>query len=286
MHHKFYLGCAVWSYKGWVGNFYPPKTKPKDFLKLYCEKFNTVEGNTTFYAVPGQKTLDKWIQEMPSGFKFCPKFPRTITHQGLLESAIPQAQEFLQTMTQLDERLGVVFAQLPPNYYPSYLKDLQKFLSACQTQNLSLAVEVRHKDWFKQPYHNELNQMLAELNVGRVLLDTRPIYNAPDDPQSSSARRKPLLPLQPVVTSEFTLIRFISHPEAKYNLSYLQEWAEQLKIWITQGKTVYFFVHCPQEERSPDTAHYFQNLMLQEGIIGENTTSESKNSQNKQLSLF
>ncbi len=294
---KFYLGCAVWSYKGWVGSFYPPKTNPKNFLQLYCEQFSTVEGNTTFYAVPGQKTIDKWLQEMPSGFKFCPKFPRTVTHQGLLESAIPQALEFLHTMAQLGKRLGVVFAQLPPNYHPGYLKDLQKFLTACQhdsggciphhqNQQLSLAVEVRHRDWFKKPHSNELNQMLAELSIGRVLLDTRPIYNAPDDPQSQSARRKPSLPLQPLVTADFTLVRFISHPEAQYNKSYLEKWRDQLKDWITQGKTVYFFVHCPQEERSPDTARYFQSLMRQQGIVVESTISEPEIPQDIQLSLF
>jgi uncharacterized protein YecE (DUF72 family) len=286
---KFYLGCAVWSYKGWVGNFYPPKTNTKDFLQLYCEQFSTVEGNTTFYAVPAQKTLDKWCHEMPSGFKFCPKFPRTITHQGLLESALPEAVKFLSTMTQLGDRLGVIFAQLPPNYHPGYLEDLQKFLTSCQqatTQPISLAVEVRHRDWFKEPYSHQLNQLLTELKVGRVLLDTRPIYNAPDHPQSNSNRPKPLLPLQPVVTADFSLVRLISHPEAQYNQTYLEVWVKQVKAWIVAGKTVYFFVHCPQEERSPKTAHYFQNLMAQQGVVAESAKLNPEIPQDRQLKLF
>ncbi|MGK7947197.1 MAG: DUF72 domain-containing protein, partial [Microcystaceae cyanobacterium] len=47
----FYLGCAVWSYEGWLGSFYPTKTPKKDFLSLYSQRLTAVEGNTTFYAV-------------------------------------------------------------------------------------------------------------------------------------------------------------------------------------------------------------------------------------------
>ncbi len=171
----------------------------------------------------------------------------------------------------------------------THIKKVREFLRGC-LRNLvpqfkrpvsSLKVRVS----FAQ-MQDELNQMLAELSIGRVLLDTRPIYNAPDDPQSQSARRKPSLPLQPVVTSDFTLVRFISHPEAQYNKSYLEKWRDQLKDWITQGKTVYFFVHCPQEERSPDTARYFQSLMRQQGIVVESTISEPEIPQDIQLSLF
>lgn len=72
---QFWLGCAVWSYKGWVGDFYPTGSRPRDFLSLYSERLNAVEGNTTFYAVPDEKTVHKWVSQTPAIFKFCPKFP-------------------------------------------------------------------------------------------------------------------------------------------------------------------------------------------------------------------
>ncbi|NER92987.1 MAG: DUF72 domain-containing protein, partial [Symploca sp. SIO1B1] len=52
---SFFLGCAVWAYKGWIGEFYPPGSKAGEFLSLYCQRFTTVEGNTTFYSVPNQE---------------------------------------------------------------------------------------------------------------------------------------------------------------------------------------------------------------------------------------
>ena len=254
---NFYLGCAIWSYKEWVGNLYPPKSQPRDFLKLYSQRFTTVEGNTTFYAIPSAETIAKWVEQTSPGFKFCPKLHRQITHQGLLTPRITEAISFLNRMSGLGERLGTTFIQLPPSYSSLYLSDLTEFLTACVQTTLPLAVEVRHLDWFKPEYRDRLNNLLAELNIARVLLDTRPIYSCPDDPQIGSSRKKPKLPLQPVLIGNTAFVRFISHPNWQYNQTYLKQWAIKLQDWISKGKTVYFFVHCPQEVRSPDTAKRF-----------------------------
>ena len=261
---KLYIGCAVWSYKGWVGSFYPPKTQPRDFLSLYTRKFNTVEGNTTFYAVPQAKTVTSWSERMGEGFLFCPKLPKTITHQGLLEPKIKEADQFFQVMSDLQDNLGLVFAQLPPSYSPNYATDLEAFLSHfCDRK---LALEVRHPQWFDPENQESLDFLLRVSNITKVLLDTRPIYNCNDDPQINSQRRKPKLPLQPVVTSDSVMVRFISHPQAELNQSYLAKWATQVKAWLEQDLTIYFFVHCPIEDYSPQTARYFLNLLEDLGV--------------------
>jgi uncharacterized protein YecE (DUF72 family) len=261
---NFYLGCAVWSYKDWVGNLYPPKSQPRDFLNLYSRRFTTVEGNTTFYAIPSAQTIEKWVEQTPPGFKFCPKLHRQITHQGLLTPRISDASAFFERILALGDRLGTIFIQLPPRYSPEYLADLTEFLRACSQFDLSLALEVRHLDWFKTEAGDRLNPLLTELNIARVLLDTRPIYNCPDDPQIGSPRKKPQVPLQKIITGNTAFIRFISHPERQYNQTYLEQWASKLHYWFSQGKTVYFFVHCPQEARSPDTAKYLYSLFQQQ----------------------
>jgi len=45
----FYIGCAVWGYKDWVGTLFPPGSKSNELLSLYSRRLTTVEGNTTFY---------------------------------------------------------------------------------------------------------------------------------------------------------------------------------------------------------------------------------------------
>ncbi|MGJ5673411.1 MAG: DUF72 domain-containing protein [Nostochopsis sp.] len=263
---SFFIGCAVWAYKGWVGELFPPGTRPADFLHLYSRRFTIVEGNTTFYAIPNQETVARWATDTPPGFEFCLKLPRDITHNQQLQPYISDAGKFIERMRPLGKRLGPIFAQLPPSYAPTLIDDLTAFLSAWPHTEIPLALEVRHRDWFKEPHASNLTALLEKLGVGRVLLDTRPIYAGDDDPQLQSERRKPKLPVQFSITAPFSLIRFISHPNLEINQPFMVEWVTQIQQWLQQGKRIYFFVHCPIEERSPNTARYFQKLLEQSGV--------------------
>ncbi|MGF1480946.1 MAG: DUF72 domain-containing protein [Cyanophyceae cyanobacterium] len=261
---NFYLGCAVWSYPGWVGNLYPPKSQPAEFLRLYSQRFTAVEGNTTFYATPQPKTVQRWSQETAAGFKFCVKLPASVTHQGLLAPRLPQALEFLERMQEFGDRLGPAFAQLPPHYSPARLNDLTTFLAAVSPR-YALALEVRHPDWFVEPYSMQLDTLLKEYRVGTVVLDTRAIYSS-NDSHLKAQSRKPSLPLHPKVTANFTLVRYISHPQHSQNQAYLAEWVKRVEDWLRQGVPVYFFVHCPEELHSPTMARYFQQMLEQQGV--------------------
>ncbi|MGB3614980.1 MAG: DUF72 domain-containing protein, partial [Elainellaceae cyanobacterium] len=88
------------------------------------------------------------------------------------------------------------------------------------------------------------------------------IYAGSDDPQEHSQRRKPRLPLQPVVTAPFTIIRYISHPDLQRNQAYITQWATQISAWLTQGIDVYLFVHCPEEARSPAVVAAFHQALV------------------------
>jgi uncharacterized protein YecE (DUF72 family) len=274
---SFSLGCAVWAYKEWVGDFYPPKSKSSEFLKLYSQRFTAVEGNTTFYVTPNASALARWRAETTQGFKFCLKLPKEVTHHGLLAPRIAVANNFLAIASGLGDRLGPMFAQLPPSYGPDLFGDLEAFLTAWQQHQIPLALEVRHPAWFSEPHAINLERLLTRLGIGRVILDSRPVYDAIDDPlndphdptndpQLHSDRRKPKLPLDLSVTSSFSLIRYISHPDRAFNQTYLEAWVDCVATWLSQGTDVYFFVHCPQEARSPHNAHYFQQLLEARGV--------------------
>jgi uncharacterized protein YecE (DUF72 family) len=281
---SFWLGCAIWAYKEWVGELFPAGSRSADFLALYSRRFRTVEGNTTFYSVPTAETVQHWATTTPAGFKFCPKLPRTVTHQGLLVPKAAEAEAFVTRMQGLGDRLGVVFAQLPPSYSPEYLPDLAAFLQAFPHQRAALAVEVRHRDWFRAEQSQRLNELLAEFEVGRVLLDTRPIYDCPDHPQIASERRKPQVPLQPVLTASFTLIRYISHPDYSQNQQFLQDWVNQIEQWLHDNQQIYFFVHCPVERQSPLIARRFQHLLQERIAVPPLPWDELEST--TQLSLF
>lgn len=263
---RFWLGCAVWAYRNWVGSFYPPGTGSDAFLRCYGERLTAVEGNTTFYSIPSTETVQRWRQETPDRFRFCLKLPRSLSHAGPLAAQIEAAAAFRRQLQPLGDRLGPAFLQLPPRYGPGAIADLSQFLAAWPVVQWPLAVEPRHPDWFQPQPRQALNQLLQRYGCGRVLLDTRPVYNGVDDPQVTSDRRKPQLPLHPDVIGEYALVRFISHPDRDRNPAYLAEWQERIRHWLAQGITVYFFVHCPQEIYSPATAIAFQAQLERAGI--------------------
>lgn len=281
----FYLGCAIWAYKGWLGDFYPQGCSASRLLPLYAERLTTVEVNATFYSTPSPETVHRWAEQTPDSFRFCPKFPRTVSHAGLLQPHIDEAVEFIQLMQGLGPRLGPLFVQLPPSYGPQQFPDLEAFLTEIKPSDMPLAVEVRHPLWFQPPHADQLNDLLSSLQIGRVLLDSRPIYQGPDDPQVHSQRRKPKLPLQPITTAPFTVVRYISHPQRELNDVFLGNWVNILQTWLQQGIDTYFFVHCPLEEQSPRTAQLFQQL-LQEQIAIPPLPWDQLTPPSTQLSLF
>lgn len=266
-NRNFWLGCALWGYKPWVGNLFPPKSSATDFLKLYSERFTAVEGNTTFYSTPDAKAIARWVADTPVGFQFCPKLSRQITHQGSLQAGMKAALQFVERMQGLGDRLGPIFAQLPPGYSPEQWDDLMLFLTELAQTKAEIALEVRHLDWFQPLYAERLNDVLTQLQIGRVLLDTRPIYDVPDDPQLTAERKKPKVPVTYSMTAPFSLIRYISHPDWVVNCPFLQDWLPVIDRGLQTGKRIYFFVHCPVEERSPNHARSLQQLLEQQKIV-------------------
>mgnify|MGYP006279040983 CR=1 FL=1 len=246
----FWLGCAVWAFADWVGSFYPPGTPSRDYLRCYGDRLTAVEGNTTFYAIPGPELVARWCDEMPQRFRFCPKLHRSISHDHPLATGLDDAAAFLERLQPLGDRLGPLLLQLSPRYGPDRFDDLERFLRGWGDRH-PLSLEVRHPDWYDAAPAARLNDLLGEQGLGRAILDTRPIYSGPDDPQVHSRNRKPCLPLASTLTSGYALVRLITHPHSPRNLSYRQEWAERLQRWRSEGIEIFCFVHCPDERCSP-----------------------------------
>ncbi|MCK4456003.1 MAG: DUF72 domain-containing protein, partial [Thermoplasmata archaeon] len=57
------IGTCGWSYKDWIGAFYPESMRDKrgGWLEYYGRYFPTVEIDSTYYSVPGERTIQAWI---------------------------------------------------------------------------------------------------------------------------------------------------------------------------------------------------------------------------------
>ena len=291
---SFHIGCPIWSFKDWVGTFYPTGTKPADYLSEYTRRLTTVEGNTTFYAIPSQQTIASWAAETPQGFHFCPKLPRIISHEGALNKNIGEMLAFVDLMTGLGSRLGPMFLQLPPRFGPNLLGALETFLANWPIHQ-RLAVEVRHHGWFDASHHGILNQLLSKYNMARVVIDTRAIRDMRGDSSLRTSvyesllearERKPDVPVIPERTSDFVFIRYIGHPELDYNFPLLEGWTDYLVSEQRKGTNAYVFCHSPNNLIAPNLCRELYQLVAEQVLIPPLPWDEADATAYKQGRLF
>ena len=139
------VGTSGYSYKQWVGTFYPEGTDPSAMLGIYAARLPAVEINNTFYRMPKAAMLEGWAEQVPASFRFVIKASRRITHIKRLKDAGSEI-EFLTSQTEaLGERLGPYLFQLPPNAKAD-LGRLESFLDVLP-DGVRAAFEFRHPTW-------------------------------------------------------------------------------------------------------------------------------------------
>ena len=156
-------GTSGFSYKEWLGSFYPEKLPADAMLRYYAERFATVEINNTFYRMPAEAMLARWAQEVPASFAFTLKAPRRITHDKRLKEAEPDVTEFLRRAGALGDKLGVVLFQLPP-FLKKDLPRLRDFLGVLPAGR-RVAFEFRNDTWQDDEVYAELRSRGAMLCV-------------------------------------------------------------------------------------------------------------------------
>ncbi len=156
-------GTSGFSYKEWLGSFYPEKLPASAMLHYYAERFATVEINNTFYRMPDASILARWSREVPEDFAFALKAPRRITHEKRLREAEADVAEFLRRASALGNKLGVVLFQLPP-YLKKDIPRLLDFLGILPSDQ-RFAFEFRHVSWQNDEVYEALRSREAMLCV-------------------------------------------------------------------------------------------------------------------------
>lgn len=256
---KLLAGCPVWNHPTWIGKVYPPKTPAKESLKYYSQQFHAIELNTTFYGTPEEETLLRWKADAEAGsaqanhsFTFCPKLPKILSHDQMLQNARAATHHFIQRMRRLGDTLGPCWLQLPPSFTPHHLGLLDRWLAedwgpSAQAEKpaLKLAIEFRHPDWFfanesERTLIPEATRLLEAHGCAAVITDT-------------PGRRDVL---HTTLTASWTFIRYTGNQRHPFDQTRLESWAQRLDRWFEKGlKGALFFVHEPGEEHIPDTVN-------------------------------
>ena len=142
---RMLAGTSGYSYKEWLGHFYPQDLAANAMLRYYGEHFDTVEINNTFYRMPAEKVLAHWAEETPERFTFTLKAPRRITHDQRLKDAESSVTEFLRRCDTLGAKLGPILFQLP-HYLKKDLPRLRDFLAVLGSGR-RVAFDFRNDTW-------------------------------------------------------------------------------------------------------------------------------------------
>ncbi|MGJ3257395.1 MAG: DUF72 domain-containing protein [Alcanivorax sp.] len=243
MTQPYFLGCPQWQHPGWNGRL-PAGVSP---LARYSRVFNSVEGNTSFYATPSRQQCEQWRVQVPEDFRFLFKFPRQITHDCLLQGVDKQVGAFLDVLAPLTEVLGPMLLQLPAAFGPERLGDLWRFVETLPA-SFECTVEVRHPDFFaKGEAEKTLNRGLRERNLARVCFDSRALFaaSAVDEATREAQRKKPRLPVHVLPVNAAPVVRYVGHPELQANRPFLAPWDERVARLIAAGERPYLFIHMP-----------------------------------------
>jgi len=92
------VGTSSWSDPGFVEHWYPKGMKANERLPFYAERFDAVEVNSTFYAIPASSTVERWDQVTPEGFRFDVKLHRLLSHHAAqLKDLPPDLRDDVET---------------------------------------------------------------------------------------------------------------------------------------------------------------------------------------------
>ncbi len=250
------LGLPAWAFPGWQDRYFPAEPS---MLASYARVFNAVEGNTTFYRVPDERSVAAW-REAVSGrsFEFCFKLPRTVTHRRRPD--LDDLKAFLRAVEPLGEHLGPLLLQLPETVDAAALLDLEPVFRALPG-GLRKVVEVRHPQFFEAP--ERLEPLLTELAAGRVVLDTRALYRGDvSHPEVRNAvHEKPDVPVLEKDYHGLSFTRLVLHPNG-HNEPYLDEWARRVHARLAEGFAVTMMIHCPNNAHCPAFARQFHERLV------------------------
>ncbi|OLY92081.1 Uncharacterized conserved protein YecE, DUF72 family [Cnuella takakiae] len=152
---EWHIGCSGFSYKEWKDKFYPKGLATGKWFEYYCQHFNCVELNVTFYRFPQVTTLQGWHRRSPEGFRFAAKAPRTITHYKKFKEAHTEVADFYKVLQYgLAEKLGAVLFQTPPSFAFSE-ENLANIISHLNPE-VTNVVEFRHESWWQPEVWEQL----------------------------------------------------------------------------------------------------------------------------------
>jgi uncharacterized protein YecE (DUF72 family) len=301
MGARVYVGTSSWADRALVesGRFYPEELKDTPArLAYYAQRFNLAEVDSTYYALPSRKNIERWAGAVPAGFRFNVKafslftqhptrlssIPKSF-HDSLPEKSLKKARLYekdvppeltdelwrifrgaLRPMREAS-KLGAVLIDFPPWYVPS--KPNRAYLARAREHlpEDEVIVEFRNRLWVEDGASAASTfDLLRELRCGFVCVD---------EPPGLKSSFPPVV----AVTARVAAVRFrgrnAEHWEEKgastdeklnwlYTDGELSEWLPRIEELTRNAEELYLGFNTKAEDQSVVNAARLQRLL---GII-------------------
>src|ERR1700680_2916094 len=232
MGMKIRIGASGFSYKEWLGHFYPAKLPGAKMLAYYAERMPTVEINYTCRRMPNASTFTGWVNKTPPDFRFALKAPQRITHFARLRDTKKSLDYFVEVAGSLGNRLGPVLFQLPPDL-PRDDELLTDFLSEVDGR-VRAAFEFRNRSWFN-------DRVFEILRINQTAL-------------CIAESEKLASPIECTASHAYLRLRKESYDDAS-----LKVWAARIRALDREADEVYiYFKH---ESAAPDLASRLSEMV-------------------------
>ncbi len=220
---RLFLGTSGYTYKHWEGIFYPTGLPQSQWLEFYCQHFDTVELNVTFYRLPSRKTFEGWYRKTPANFIFAAKGSRFITHIKRMRECRQPIKVYKENASGLKEKLAIILWQLPPNLTFNR-KRLQEFCDLLKDEYSEKrhTFEFRHKSWLQEDCYD----ILASHGFA-ICIPLSPAY-----------------PREERMTAPFSYMRFHSGEilsTSNYTDEELTQWGDKIREWLKERDLYLYF---------------------------------------------
>lgn len=258
---RIVVGTSGYSFEDWVGPFYPPGTRPGEFLAHYAARFDAVEVNSTYYRIPHPRVMAQMERKTPPGFRFVVKLHQDMTHRGSTDPA--RYREFLDVLEPLKDagKYDGLLAQFPWGFRRTAAGEAHLAALRERLEGEPLFVEFRHDSWLAPG----LEERLRALRIG---------FCAVDEPQLRG-----LLPPVTLLTGEDAYVRFHGRNAAnwwgrgggdRYDYDYradeLREWTRRVAELAERARRTYLFFNNCHAGQAARNAALMREMLRAQGL--------------------
>lgn len=293
MAGRILIGTSSWADPGFVKDWYPPGMPARERLPWYAQRFEAVELNSSFYAVPERSTVSRWAEITPERFTFDVKLHRLLSrHSAGIDSLPPDLRDgarttgrgrveltpeleaglaaaVLDAIEPLDDagKLGALLLQLTPAFSPkrNQLAELEPLVAALAPHRL--AIELRNRRWVEEERVEETLDWFSDNRVTFVSVDAPPGDATPIMPALDAVTRDDLgyLRIHGRDTQGYLEGRSVAERFGWiYEDSELEEIATRVRGLAEDAGEVHVLFNNNRDDDAPTAARRFRALLGQD----------------------